>query len=63
MACKTREYGEKFRLFQAKVYEMPVLAYVNDALIQEGKARISSIIFSTIDKAIVHLTEVICKFL
>ena len=41
-----------------KVYEMPVLAYVNDALIQEGKARISSITFSTIDTAIVHLTEV-----
>ena len=29
-----------------KLYEIPVLEYVNDALIQEGKARISSITFS-----------------
>ena len=41
-----------------KLYEIPVLAYVNDALIQEGKARISSIIFSNSINTTVHLTEV-----
>jgi hypothetical protein len=41
-----------------KLYELPVLAYVQDAIIQTGNARISSIVFSNNMNSQVLLSEV-----
>lgn len=41
-----------------KLYELPVLAYVNNDIVQNGKARISSIIFSNNMNSEVQLTGV-----